>query len=568
MGDQSKSKQKSKTVVCSVAVNCVLIVKPPDRDRGPMLSRIKILLLFLLSGFVGISFVSSVTDQISTVTVKKPYNLNPDYPGDQYLHPCDAYLSLNSSSNTYVYDKNAGKCVPGKYNFPFLIPFISYVSFFYLSFFIFLQEDCMTICVWRCNNGLQPFLNQSSTEGFQVASCESDRDCPMPTSERRGYGRSCTKFKTLNSTRRYCCYGRELYNNMEEECELACLAEDVCDSGARPRVEQGKVRRYNKENNKDCDPPDNYNNWYLSFKKAKDENDGVCCPGRPQLTYVTQFTASTPQPTTTQKTTIKEEKTSSITALKSEVESFTVRTSKNSTSESSSEPTQSSTISSTKERTLTPVVPPSKPHSSTDNVAIPAKKKKGKKSSMTLIILLIVVAMLLTVLALSLLAFFLHRRNKKAQKREALRRNAARIAEFQALQKKKAEMKKNEKVPPRKLRGQIIEGLPPPGPVGWEPDQISARKFKHMGPLKWEQRPPVTMVHALENDEPPVLNPDQHIEWDDEQNFVVDIGSEVEEVYRNGQRVMPAKRPSAQPPARNTPRRSAENRQLKAIRED
>ncbi|KAI6195086.1 hypothetical protein M3Y96_01193700 [Aphelenchoides besseyi] len=190
---------------------------------------------------------------------------------------------------------------------------------------------------------------------------------------------------------------------------------------------------------------------------------------------------------------------------------------------------------------------------------------------MTLIILLIVVAMLLTVLALSLLAFFLHRRNKKAQKREdeiALRRNAARIAEFQALQKKKAEMKKNEKVPPRKLRGQIIEGLPPPGPVGWEPDQISARKFKHMGPLKWEQRPPVTMVHALENDEPPVLNPDQHIEWDDEQNFVVDIGSEVEEVYRNGQRVMPAKRPSAQPPARNTPRRSAENRQLKAIRED
>ncbi|KAI6172816.1 hypothetical protein M3Y98_01015500 [Aphelenchoides besseyi] len=585
MGDQSKSKQKSKTVVCSVAVNCVLIVKPPDRDRGPMLSRIKILLLFLLSGFVGISFVSSVTDQISTVTVKKPYNLNPDYPGDQYLHPCDAYLSLNSSSNTYVYDKNAGKCVPGKYNFPFLIPFISY-------------EDCMTICVWRCNNGLQPFLNQSSTEGFQVASCESDRDCPMPTSERRGYGRSCTKFKTLNSTRRYCCYGRELYNNMEvksnlaknvcyrsdveqegrnteyiywrnntecvstggahhykfatkEECELACLAEDVCDSGARPRVEQGKVRRYNKENNKDCDPPDNYNNWYLSFKKAKDENDGVCCPGRPQLTYVTQFTASTPQPTTTQKTTIKEEKTSSITALKSEVESFTVRTSKNSTSESSSEPTQSSTISSTKERTLTPVVPPSKPHSSTDNVAIPAKKKKGKKSIFSHSFCIV--------------------ETKKAQKREdeiALRRNAARIAEFQALQKKKAEMKKNEKVPPRKLRGQIIEGLPPPGPVGWEPDQISARKFKHMGPLKWEQRPPVTMVHALENDEPPVLNPDQHIEWDDEQNFVVDIGSEVEEVYRNGQRVMPAKRPSAQPPARNTPRRSAENRQLKAIRED
>ncbi|KAI6172623.1 hypothetical protein M3Y98_00994200 [Aphelenchoides besseyi] len=223
----------------------------------------------------------------------------------------------------------------------------------------------------------------------------------------------------------------------------------------------------------------------------------------------------------------------------------------NSTSESSSEAAQSSTISSTKERTLTPVVPPSKPHSSTDNVAIPAKKKKGKKSIFSHSFCIV--------------------ETKKAQKREdeiALRRNAARIAEFQALQKKKAEMKKNEKVPPRKLRGQIIEGLPPPGPVGWEPDQISARKFKHMGPLKWEQRPPVTMVHALENDEPPVLNPDQHIEWDDEQNFVVDIGSEVEEVYRNGQRVMPAKRPSAQPPARNTPRRSAENRQLKAIRED
>ncbi|KAI6210214.1 hypothetical protein M3Y96_00303900 [Aphelenchoides besseyi] len=593
------------------------------------------LLLVLFGGFVGISFVSSVTDQISTVVEKKPYNDDSNYPRNHTFIFCDGLSFPNSNTNTYVYNKTLRECITGEYNSALQKPFISY-------------EDCMATCVWRCNNGLQPFLNQSSTEGFQVASCESDRDCPMPTSKYPGYGRSCTKFKTLNSTRRYCCYGpknvcyrsdveqegrntEHIYwrNNTEcEECELACLAEDVCDSGARPWVEQGKVRRYNKEDNKNCKPGDGGDFWYLSFKKAKDENDGVCCPGRPQLTYVTQFTASTPQPTT-RKTTIKEEKTSSITALKSEVESFTVRTSKNSTtesrnqtsneestqpskpslavemsssteksttrevntstdqstqsstvsstestsmptSESSSEPTQSSTISSTKERTLTPVVPPSKPHSSTV-VAINSPKEKEKRSSLILIISLVVVAILLVVLALSLLAFFLHRRNKKAQEREdeiALRRNAARIAEFQALQKKKAEMKKNEKVPPRKLRGQIIEGLPPPGPVGWEPDQISARKFKHMGPLKWEQRPPVTMVHALEKDEPPVLNPDQHIEWDDEQNFVVDIGSEVEEVYRNGQRVMPAKRPSAQPRAHNTPRRSAENRQLKAIRED
>ncbi|KAI6204592.1 hypothetical protein M3Y94_00693300 [Aphelenchoides besseyi] len=616
-----------------------------------------------------------MADYTNVIIENESYKSMANYPARHTFIDCTASYTPTTDQNKYVYDESSQDCIPGEYDSASQKFFRSHV-------------DCMATCVWRCNNGLQPFLRIApNTVGYSVKPCSDIGHCTSLKHNHLGYERYCTMFKTLNATHGYCCYGPLnkcnrgnlkpndyiaaykywrygdtcVDTNIEghykfatkEDCELACLTKDVCDSGARPWVKDGKVQRYNKDNTTDCKSGGGGDLWYISFKKAKNENDGVCCPGRPQNGYALNYTATTttPKPTTTEKTTtelittleststkkptepttesstesssssstknpttsemdtsiFQRTQSSTVSTTESTSENTTVKTSTESTtqtstetststltststtettqsstitstestsmstSESSSKPTESSTVSSTEETTLIPVVPPIELPSSTVEAVISPQKNTEKKSSLTLIISLIVIAMLLSVLALSLLAYFLHRRNKKAQKREdeiALHRNAVRIAEFQAQERKKAEMKNNEKVPPHKLRGQIVTGLPPPGPVGWEPDQISARKFKHLGPLKWEQRPPVTMVHELENDEPPALTPDQHIVWDDEQNFVVDIGSEVEEVYRNGQRVVPAKRPTTQPRAQNTPRRSAEGRQLKAIRED
>ncbi|KAI6231606.1 hypothetical protein M3Y95_00399800 [Aphelenchoides besseyi] len=633
-----------------------------------MWSRIRLLLLFVL-------FVSLVSgkNEVTTIVPKRPYDSPENYPANHEPIQCNALHMTTVDENKFVYNESSKDCIQGEYYTPRTF-FVSY-------------NDCMATCVWRCNNGLQPYVKKNDITGYYVERCTSFGDCLEPLSKYSSYGRSCAQFKKVNAMHGYCCYGpqnwcyrrdvktdeynpeheyssykhqcvktgsKSLYKfATKEDCELGCLTEDVCDSGARPWIANGTVPRYNKDNTKDCKSGGGGDQWYISFKKAKNENDGVCCPGRPQNGYALNYTATTttPKPTTTEKTTtelittleststkkptepttesstesssssstknpttsemdtsiFQRTQSSTVSTTESTSENTTVKTSTESTtqtstetststltststtettqsstitstestsmstSESSSKPTESSTVSSTEETTLIPVVPPIELPSSTVEAVISPQKNTEKKSSLALIISLIVIAMLLSVLALSLLAYFLHRRNKKAQKREdeiALHRNAVRIAEFQAQERKKAEMKNNEKVPPHKLRGQIVTGLPPPGPVGWEPDQISARKFKHLGPLKWEQRPPVTMVHELENDEPPTLTPDQHIVWDDEQNFVVDIGSEVEEVYRNGQRVVPAKRPTTQPRAQNTPRRSAEGRQLKAIRED
>ncbi|KAI6204503.1 hypothetical protein M3Y94_00681800 [Aphelenchoides besseyi] len=96
------------------------------------------------------------------------------------------------------------------------------------------------------------------------------------------------------------------------------------------------------------------------------------------------------------------------------------------------------------------------------------------------------------------------RRIKKRRKREEAARRKAQ-------QEKKAETKVEQKLTARQMRGKIVPGLPPLGPPGWEPDQIPANKFKHMGPLKWELNPPANLAQELDNDDSAPFDSNQQI---------------------------------------------------------
>jgi len=63
-----------------------------------------------------------------------------------------------------------------------------------------------------------------------------------------------------------------------------------------------------------------------------------------------------------------------------------------------------------------------------------------------------------------------------------------------------------------------------------------------MGALKINVVQPVIMEHELEKGSDSVpLGSNQHVVWDDNENLVYDIGSEVEELYKDGQLVNPVK---------------------------
>ncbi len=48
----------------------------------------------------------------------------------------------------------------------------------------------------------------------------------------------------------------------------------------------------------------------------------------------------------------------------------------------------------------------------------------------------------------------------------------------------------------------------------------------------------------MENDPASSIHVDQHIVWDDRENVVIDVGSEVEEYYRKGERIQPRRSPA------------------------
>ncbi|KAI6219900.1 hypothetical protein M3Y95_01076400 [Aphelenchoides besseyi] len=219
-------------------------------------------------------------------------------------------------------------------------------------------------------------------------------------------------------------------------------------------------------------------------------------------------------------------------------------------------------ITQTLTTTTTTTIPP------TTSTAVPiaANTKKDEKVNYWKYILIALAVVVAVACFSGLIGGCIYWCLRKKQKcKEA---KPAKPAKHKNQQKKEAKVKVEQKLKPGQLRGKIIPGLPPPGPPGWEPDQIPANKFNHMGPLKMELNPPVNLAQEPDNDDSTQPDPNQVIVWDDEQNKVYDIGSEVEEVYRNGQRVLTTRRPPAQQQAQNTPRRSPDGRNPITIRED
>ncbi|KAI6209004.1 hypothetical protein M3Y96_00175100 [Aphelenchoides besseyi] len=495
---------------------------------------------------------------------------------------CD-FEYKQESGEQWVYNRTQNKCLKGKYK-TFDVGFID-------------LRHCEIACMYRCHDGSPPPLYEDDT-GMWPKECNSRSNdgckrCPdtycryanitVQGNEREDpiEGFCCPKrtqhacdmkssggsqqserfwfnFETKKCSATKDIEARQMnYFVSKEECEDACTPGKVCnESTALPIVRGEKGMSKRCKNVSDCKSDNDINEYYCSSKKNKtshNETLGHCCSVY-QEDYNSVVTPT--MSTTSQKTTTGTPTTTTSTPA-------------------TTKPIIQSTITTTTKKTKPPTPRPHPhPNPPSTSSAVPiasAAKKKEKKNNWLLYIGLGALGVLIVISAFFGLCYFLYRRNKKQQKREeaeAAQRNAKRIAEYQAEQKKKAEAKVDQKKTAHNLRGKVVPGLPPPGPEGWEPDWIPPEKFTYMGPLKMELAPPVVMEHELDkasDKEPPA---DQPIVWADEMNLVYDIGSEVEQLTLHGKPFKMPKRSSAQPRAQNPPRRSAEARNLKAIRED